>query len=60
MKYKVHRLEVNRQNMAEKLELFLNSLAGEVVSVYPDVRPTFQFMGATGKIDAVIVVEKTK
>ena len=59
MKYKVHRLSVNNQNMAERLELFLNTLTGEVISVYPNVRPSFQFMGATAKIDAVFVVEKT-
>ena len=45
-------------SMAERLELFLNTLTGEVISVYPNVRPSFQFMGATAKIDAVFVVEK--
>ena len=58
MNYKVHRLEVNRNNIQEKLELFLNSLKGEVISVLPNVRPTFQLMGATAKIDFLLVIEK--
>ncbi|NVK48308.1 MAG: hypothetical protein HWE09_00975 [Cyclobacteriaceae bacterium] len=58
MKYKVHRLEVNRNDMQEKLEWFLNRLDGEIVSVLPNVRPTFQFMGATAKVDYLLIVEK--
>ncbi|MDX5585340.1 MAG: hypothetical protein QNK20_10550 [Aureibaculum sp.] len=60
MKYRVHRIEVNRENMQEKLEQFLNKLDGEVVSIIPNVRPTFQLMGATAKIDYILVVEKQK
>ena len=60
MKYRVHRIEVNRENMQEKLEQYLNKLDGEVVSVIPNVRPTFQLMGATAKIDYILVVEKQK
>ena len=59
MKYRVHRIEVNSDNMQEKLEQFLNKLDGEVISVIPNVRPTFQLMGATSKIDFVLIVEKT-
>jgi hypothetical protein len=59
MKYRVHRIEVNRNNMQEKLEQFLNKLNGEVISVLPNVRPTFQLMGATSKVDFLIIVEKT-
>ena len=60
MKYKIHRIKVSSKNMQETLELFLNSLKGEVISVLPNVRPTFQLMGATAKIDFVLVVEKLK
>ena len=42
----------------DKLELFLNNLAGEVVSIIPNVKPTFQLMGATAKVDFLLVVEK--
>ena len=60
MKYRVHRIEVNSDNMQEKLEQFLNKLDGEVISVMPNVRPTFQLMGATSKIDFLLIVEKIK
>ncbi|MCX2718110.1 hypothetical protein [Lentiprolixibacter aurantiacus] len=59
MNYKVHKIEVSSRNMQEKLEQFLNTLEGEVISVMPNVRPTFQGMGATAKIDFLLVVEKT-
>lgn len=59
MAYKVHRLDVNRHDMQFKLENFLNTLQGEVISIIPNVRPTFQFMGATAKVDYILVVEKT-
>ncbi len=51
MKHKVHRLDVKKDNMQEKLEIFLNELKGEVIAVLPNVKPTFQFMGATAKVD---------
>lgn len=58
MKYKVHRIDVNRKNMQEMLEQYINNLSGEVISIMPDVRPTFQLMGATSKVDFLLVVEK--
>ncbi|MEX1382504.1 hypothetical protein [Lutibacter sp.] len=60
MRYRVHRIEVKNDNMQEKLEQYLNKLDGEVVSIIPNVRPTFQLMGATAKIDYILVVEKQK
>ena len=60
MKYRVHRIEVKSENMKEKLEQYLNKLDGEVVSIIPNVRPTFQLMGATAKIDYILIVEKQK
>ena len=59
MKYKVHRIEVKSDNMQDKLEQFLNKLDGEVVAVIPNVKPTFKPMGATAKVDFLLVVEKT-
>ncbi len=59
MKYVVHRLDVDHDNMQEKLQDFLNGLRGEVISVLPDVKPTFQLMGATAKVDFLLIVEKT-
>ena len=58
MKYRVHRLEVKKDTAQEKLELFLNQLQGEVLSIIPYVSPTFQGMGATAKVDFLLVVEK--
>ena len=36
MKYRAHRIEVNSDNMQEKLEQFLNKLESEVISVVPN------------------------
>jgi hypothetical protein len=44
--------------MQEMLEQFLNTINGEVVSIIPNVRPAFQMMGATAKIDYILIVEK--
>jgi hypothetical protein len=40
------------------LEQFLNQLDGEVLSIVPYVTPTFQGMGATAKVDYLLIVEK--
>jgi hypothetical protein len=44
--------------MQEKPEQFLNSLEGNVISVFSNVPPTFQGMGATPKIDFLLIVEQ--
>lgn len=58
MKYKVHRVEVKSKTMQENLEQYINNLYGDIVSIIPHVRPTFQLMGATAKIDYILIVEK--
>lgn len=60
MKYRVHHLEVNKDTAQEKLERFLNNLEGEAVAIIPYVTPTFQLMGATSKVDYLLIVEKAK
>jgi len=60
MKYRVHRLEVKNDTAQEKLELFLNQLEGEVLAIIPYIIPAFQGMGATSKVDFLLVVEKAK
>lgn len=60
MKYKVHQFEIDMRKDREKLEQFLNSLRGEIVSIIPNVRPVFQGMGATAKVDFLYIVEKIK
>lgn len=58
MKYRVHQIEVKKDTVTERLERFLNQLEGEVLSVVPFVSPTFQGMGATAKVDFLLIVEK--
>jgi hypothetical protein len=41
----------------DKLEDFLNKLQGEIVAIIPNVKPTFQGMGATAKVDFLLIVE---
>jgi hypothetical protein len=60
MKYKVHQFEIDMRKDKDKLEQFLNGLRGEIVSIIPNVKPTFQGMGATAKVDFLFVVEKIR
>ena len=60
MKYKVHRFDLKMDSDKDKLEEFLNNLEGEVVSIVPNVKPTFRGMGATAKVDFLFIVEKVK
>jgi hypothetical protein len=60
MKYRVHRFDINMSTDQQRLEQFLNTLEGEIVSIIPNVKPTFQLMGATAKIDFLLVVEKVE
>ena len=51
--YKVHRLNMRMTQDQDKLELFLNSLEGEVIAIIPNVTPfpaTF--------VDFLLIVEK--
>ena len=56
----VHRVDVKGDDLQYKLEYFLNDLNGDIVSIIPHVRPAFQLMGATAKVDYVLVVEKVE
>lgn len=60
MSYKVHRLEVKKDTVQEKLEQFLNQQRGEVIAVIPYVSPTFQMMGATSKVNFLLIVERNR
>lgn len=42
----------------DRLEKFLNSLHGEVVSIVPNIKPIFRPMGATAKVDFLFIIEK--
>ena len=58
MRYRVHRFDLEMQKDQSKLEQFLNNLKGEIVTIIPNVKPTFQLMGSTAKVDFLLIVEK--
>ena len=58
MEYKVHKLKVNMNEDQQMLEQYLNNLRGEVVSIIPNVKPIFRPMGATAKVDFLLIIEK--
>jgi len=58
MVYDIHRFDLNMEKDQDKLKQFLNNLQGEVVAIIPNVKPTFKPMGATAKVDFLMIVEK--
>ena len=60
MKYKVHRIDVKRENIQSELEKFINGIDGEIVSIVPNVKPTFLWLGGTAKVDFLLIVEKVQ
>ena len=60
MKYKVHRFDLKMETDIDRLEQYLNGLEGEILSIVPNIKPTFQGMGATAKVDFLLIVEKLR
>jgi len=58
MKYEIHRFDIDMEKDQDKLKQFLNNLNGEVVAIIPNVKPTFKPMGATAKVDFLLIIEK--
>ena len=58
MTYEIHRFDIDMEKDQDKLRKFLNSLQGEVVAIIPNVKPTFKPMGATAKVDFLLIIEK--
>ena len=60
MKYKTHKLEFNMNTDQHRLDQFLNSLKGEVVSIIPNSKSIslLQIYGVTRKIDFLLITEK--
>lgn len=60
MKYKTHRLEFNMNTDQHRLDQFLNTLKGEVVSIIPNNKnmSLLQIYGITRKIDFLLITEK--
>ena len=59
MNYRVHTLEIQRDTARKMLQDFINDLEGEIIAIVPYVSPTFRFMGATSKVDFLLIVEKS-
>ena len=53
MKYRVHRFDLKMTSDQSKLEQFLNSLAGEIVAIIPNVT-----WAPKTEVDFVLIVEK--
>ena len=58
MFYEVHRFDINMEKDHDKLKQFLNKLQGDVVAIIPNIKPTFKPMGATAKVDFLLIIEK--
>ena len=59
-RYNVHRVDVRMSRDQDRFEQFLNSLEGEVVSVIPNVSPSWTFGGMGARVHYFWVIEKTK
>ena len=57
MKYKVNHFNIMMSEDQQKLENYLNSLKGEIVSIVPNMKPIFRPMGAIAKVDFLLIVE---
>ena len=60
MKYRVHRLNIDMNKDQSQMEQYLNNLAGEVVSVIPNVNPKFTPIGIGAKTNFLWIIEKIK
>jgi len=54
-KYRVHRFDLKMTSDQSKLELFLNSLEGEVIAIIPNVTLSFMW---THRVDFLLIVER--
>ena len=59
MAYRVYKFEVGKEINGAELEKFLNLLDGEVISIVPNIVPTFHLMGATANYDYLLIVVKS-
>ncbi len=58
MNYRVERFDIDMEKEQAKLEQYLNSIEGEIISIIPNIKPTFKPMGATAKVDFLYIVVK--
>jgi hypothetical protein len=59
-RYRVHRLEIQGEDIDIKLEQFINALEGEVISIIPRIKKSSlpQIYGVTEKVDFLMIIEK--
>jgi hypothetical protein len=57
-KYRVHRFGVRMSRDQARFEQFLNDLEGEVVSIVPNVSPSWTFGGMGARVGYLWVIEK--
>jgi hypothetical protein len=54
-KYRVHRFDLRMTKDQDKLELFLNSLEGEIIAIVPNINLGFLW---AHRVDFLLIVEK--
>ena len=59
-RYRVHRVDISMRRDQDRFERFLNSLEGEVVSVIPNVSPSWTFGGMGARVHYFWIIEKVK
>jgi len=59
-RYRVHRVDIRMRSDQDRFERFLNSLEGEVVSIIPNVSPSWTFGGMGARVHYFWVIEKVK
>jgi hypothetical protein len=59
-RYRVHRVDIRMRTDQARFEQFLNNLEGEVVSIIPNVSPSWTFGGMGAKVRYFWVIEKIK
>ncbi len=57
-RYRVHRFDVSMKRDQNRFEQFLNSLEGEVVSIIPNVAPSWTLGGMGAGVYYFWVIEK--
>jgi hypothetical protein len=55
MKYRVHRFDIRMTSDQSKLEQYLNSLEGEIISIFPNVTMGIFWIP---RVDFLLIVER--
>jgi hypothetical protein len=55
IKYHMHNFKVKRNTAQDTLQPFFYQLEGEILAIVPYISPTFQLMGATSKLDFLLI-----